>query len=140
MKQTLILLLFWAQLSYGQGSDVWKTVHEKFPGEPAVYVERSEVLNLVLEADTIRAWSDYSQDMLHLKEQSDIFSDRRIYGSSFKEIADIRAKTLVWENSRYKERSVTNFKKNDNRSDGVFYDDSYYYSFDFPAVTTQSRT
>jgi transglutaminase-like putative cysteine protease len=124
---------------YGQ-SDVWKTMHEKFPGEPAVYVERSEVLNLVLEGDSIKAWSDLTQDMLHLKDQTGVYSDRKIYGSSFREIADIKAKTLVWDKSRYKEMSVTNFRKNDSRSDGVFYDDSYYYSFDFPAVESQNRT
>jgi len=126
--------------AYGQGSDVWKKLSEKFPGEPAVYVERSEVLNLILEGDSIKAWSDLTQDMLHLKEQSDVYSDKRIYGSSFREVADIKAKTLVWDKSRYKEMSVTSFKKNDSRSEGVFFDDSYYYSFDFPAVATQSRT
>lgn len=136
----IMLLVVLAGTAYGQGPDIWNTLHEKFPGEPAVYVERAETLNLILEGDSIKAWSDYTQDMLHLKEQSDVFSDKRIYGSSFREIADIRAKTLVWEKSRYKERNVTSFKRNDGGSDGVFYDDSYYYSFDFPAVATRSRT
>jgi transglutaminase-like putative cysteine protease len=124
----------------GQGSDIYKTLHQKFPGEPAVYVERSEVLNLVLEGDSVKVWSDLTQDMLHLKDQTEIFADKKIYGSSFTEIADIKAKTLVWDKSRYKEMSVTSFKKNDSHSDGIFYDDSYYYSFDFPSVASQSRT
>ena len=125
---------------FSQGSDIWKRLHQKFPGEQAVYVERSEVLNLILEGDSIRAWSDLTQDMLHLKDQSGIFADNKIYGSSFNEIADIKAKTLIWDKSRYKEMSVTSFKKNDSRSSGIFYDDSYYYSFDFPSVASQSRT
>src|ERR1044071_6961776 len=126
--------------AYGQGSDVWKSLHQKFPDEPAVYVERSEVLNLVIEGDSIKAWSDLTQDMLHLKDQTEIFADKKIYGSSFTEIADIKAKTLVWDKSRYKEMSVTSFKKNDSHSEGIFFDDTYYYSFDFPSVTSQSRT
>jgi hypothetical protein len=126
--------------AHGQGSDIWKSLHQKFPDEPAVYVERSEVLNLVLDGDSIKAWSDLTQDMLHLKDQTEIFADKKIYGSSFTEIADIKAKTLVWDKSRYKEMSVTSFKKNDSRSDGIFFDDSYYYSFDFPSVASQSRT
>ncbi|HEX8059431.1 MAG TPA: DUF3857 domain-containing protein [Cyclobacteriaceae bacterium] len=124
----------------GQGSDIYKTLNQKFPGEPAVYVERSEVLNLVLEGDSVRAWSDLTQDMLHLKDQTDMFADKKIYGSSFTEIKDIKAKTLVWDKSRYKEMSVTSFKRNDSQSSGIFYDDSYYYSFDFPSVASQSRT
>lgn len=125
---------------FGQDSDVWKRLHQKFPGEQAVYVERSEVLNLVLEGDSIKAWSELTQDMLHLKDQSDMFADSRIYGSSFTEVADIKAKTLVWERSRYKEMSVTSFKKNSSQASGIFYDDSYYYSFNFPSVASQSRT
>ncbi|HZY82521.1 MAG TPA: transglutaminase-like domain-containing protein [Cyclobacteriaceae bacterium] len=139
VKLLSAFLLCAAGAAYGQ-SDVWKKMQGKFPGEPAVYVERSEVLNLVLEGDSIKAWSDLMQDMLHLKDQSDVYSDKRIYGSSFREISDIKAKTLVWDKNRYKEMNVTNFKKNDSRSDGVFYDDSYYYSFDFPSVESQSRT
>ncbi|MEI9918652.1 MAG: transglutaminase-like domain-containing protein [Bacteroidota bacterium] len=124
----------------GQGSDIYKSLNQKFPGEPAVYVERSEVLNLVLDGDSIKAWADLTQDMLHLKDQTEMYSDKKIYGSSFTEIADIKAKTLVWDRSRYKEMSVTSFKKNDSHSEGIFYDDSYYYSFDFPSVASQSRT
>ena len=135
-----VIMAFGIGAAKGQGSDIWKSLHQKFPGEPAVYVERSEVLNLVLDGDSIKAWSDLTQDMLHLKDQTDIFADKKIYGSSFTEIADIKAKTLVWDRSRYKEMSVTSFKKNDSRSDGIFYDDSYYYSFNFPSVASQSRT
>lgn len=139
MKGSLTLFVFVALSASGQ-SDVWKALQQKFPGEPAVYVERSEVLNIVLEGDSIRAWGDLTQDMLHLKEQSGVYADKRIYGSSFTEIADIKAKTLVWDRSRYKEMNVTSFKKNDSRADGIFYDDSYYYTFNFPSVASQNRT
>ncbi len=135
-----MLMIASVESGFAQGSDVYKNLSQKFPGEPAVYVERSEVLNLVLEGDSIKAWNDLTQDMLHLKDQTEIFSDKKIYGSSFTEIADIKAKTLVWEKSRYKEMSVKSFKKNDSQSSGIFFDDSYYYSFDFPSVASQSRT
>jgi hypothetical protein len=35
---------------------------------------------------------------------------------------------------------VSDFKKNSDRDRGIFYDDSYYYSFDFPAVASRNRT
>jgi Transglutaminase-like superfamily/Domain of Unknown Function with PDB structure (DUF3857) len=136
----IVAMLIAVSHVYGQGSEVWRAAQQKFPGEPAVYLERSEVLNIVLEGDSIKAWTDVSQDILHLKDQTDMFSDKRIYGSSFREIVGIKARTLVWEKNRYREMSVSTFKKNDSRSDGVFYDDSYYYSFDFPSVSSQNRT
>ncbi len=126
--------------AHSQGSDVWKKLQQKFEGEPAVYVERSEVLNIVLDGDSVKAWTESTQDILHLKDQTGAYSSKRIYGSSLTEIADIRAKTLVWDKNRYREMNVSSFKKNDSRSEGVFYDDSYYYSFDFPSVSSQNRT
>jgi hypothetical protein len=140
VKLFVIVLMNFGFLGSQAQSDVWKTLHEKFPGEPAVYVERSEVLNIILDGDSVTAWNELTQDMLHLKDQSEMFTDKRIYGSSFTEIADIKAKTLVWDKSRYKEMSVTSFKKNDSRGDGIFYDDSYYYSFNFPSIASQNRT
>ncbi|HEY3402681.1 MAG TPA: transglutaminase-like domain-containing protein, partial [Ohtaekwangia sp.] len=52
----------------------------------------------------------------------------------------IRAKTLIWDKNRYKEMNVSDFKKNSDRDRGIFYDDSYYYSFNFPAVASRNRT
>lgn len=124
----------------GQSSDVWQSLKDKFPDEPAVYVERTEVLNIQVEGDSLKIFSDVSEDMLHLKEQTDVFSGKRVYGSHFSQVNNIKARTLVWEKNRYKEMNVTDFKKNSDRDRGIFYDDSYYYSFNFPAVASRNRT
>jgi len=55
-------------------------------------------------------------------------------------VKDIKAKTLVWDKSRFKEMTVSDFKKNSDRDDGIFYDDSYYYSFKYPSVASGNRT
>ena len=128
----LILLPGSFLVSKAQSSDVWQQFKDKFPDEPAVFVERSEVLNIIPTGDSLRAYLDVTEDVLHLKEQTDMFSGKRVYGSHFNQVANIKAKTLVWDKNRYKEMNVSNFKKNIDRSAGIFYDDSYYYSFDFP--------
>ncbi len=127
-------------VAWGQGSDVWNKMREKFPTEAAVYVQRSELLNLVLEGDSIKAWNELSQDILLLKDFAGSSPDRRIYGHGFCEITDVKAKTLVWDRNRYREMNVSGFKKNDSQSSGVFYDDSYYISFNFPAIAAANRT
>ncbi len=136
----LILLPGSFLVSKAQSSDVWQQFKDKFPDEPAVFVERSEVLNIIPTGDSLRAYLDVTEDVLHLKEQTDMFSGKRVYGSHFNQVANIKAKTLVWDKNRYKEMNVSNFKKNSDRSAGIFYDDSYYYSFDFPSVASRNRT
>jgi transglutaminase-like putative cysteine protease len=112
----------------------------KFPEDPAVFVERSEVLSIVVKNDSLQIFTDIVEDKLHLKEQSDIYSSGRVYGSHFNQIKDIKAKTLIWDKSRFKEMAVSDFKKNSDRDDGIFYDDSYYYSFKYPSVASGNRT
>jgi transglutaminase-like putative cysteine protease len=120
--------------------DLYETVRQKFPDAPAAYVERSEVLNLTVDGDSLRIQSQIFEDMLHLKDQTDAFSGRRVYGSHFTKIKDLKAKTLVRDKNKYKEIHVQNFARNSDHSSGIFYDDSYYYAFDFPAVAAKNRT
>jgi transglutaminase-like putative cysteine protease len=139
---TLVLVLTFGILQHGiaQNSDVFKTMKGKFPEDPAVYVERSEVLSILLKNDSLEIFTDITEDKLHLKEQSDAYASGRVYGSHFNQVKDIKAKTLVWDKSRFKEMTVSDFKKNSDRDDGIFYDDSYYYSFKYPSVASGNRT
>lgn len=135
----ILFLSVW-QMSNAQTTDVYPYFKEKFPDEPAVYVERSEVLNLLVDGDSLRAFSDVTEDMLLLKEQADLFADKRVYGSHFTKVENLKAKTLVWEKNRYRDMNVSSFKKNSDVDRGIFYDDSYYYSFSFPAAASRNRT
>jgi transglutaminase-like putative cysteine protease len=121
-------------------SDLYKTFKQKFPDDPAVFVERSEVLTIQMKDDSLQVFTDVSEDILHLKEQSEAYASGRVYGSHFNQVKDIKAKTLIWDKSRYREMSVSDFKKNSDRDAGIFYDDSYYYSFNYPSVSNGNRT
>jgi len=136
----LTLLLFALQQGNAQSSDVYKTLKSRFPEDPAVFVERSEILSILVKNDSLEIFADVTEDILHLKEQADAFSAGRVYGSHFNQVKDIKAKTLIWDKSRFKEMNVSGFKKNSDRDAGIFYDDSYYYSFNYPSVAMGNRT
>jgi transglutaminase-like putative cysteine protease len=124
----------------GQDADQWQQLKQKYPGEAAVYLERSETLSIIPKGDSLNVYSDVFEDILYLKEQSEIFANRRVHGSHFTEVEDLKAKTLVWEKSRHKELTVSNFARKFDTDDGIFYDDSYYYSVSFPSVAPRNRT
>lgn len=135
-----MILACMATTLFGQSSDVYQQYKEKFPDEPAVYIDHSETLNILVNGDSLRVFADVNEDLLLLKEQSDVFSGKRVYGSHFTQVENIKAKTLIWDKNRYNEMNVSDFKKNSDRDRGIFYDDSYYYSFNFPAVASRNRT
>lgn len=126
--------------TYSQDAELWQKLKTQYPEDPAVFIDRSEVLNLTVEGDSLRVYTDVTEDIMHLKEQTEAYSGRKVYGSHFSQVADIKAKTLVWEKNRYREVGVSDFKKNSDRDRGIFYDDSYYYSFNFPSVASRNRT
>ena len=126
--------------TYAQDGELWQKLKAQYPEEPAVFIERSEVLNLAVHGDSLKVYSDVTEDIMHLKEQTEAYSGRKVYGSHFSQVGDIKAKTLVWEKNRYREVGVSDFKKNSDRDRGIFYDDSYYYTFNFPSVASRNRT
>lgn len=134
-----IVLLSMAVVSHAQ-NEVWEKIHTKFPDAPTVFVERSETLNILVEGDSLKVYSDVLEDVLHLKSQTDLFYSKRVYGNHFNQVDNLKAKTLVWDRNKYKEMNVSDFKKNSDRQHGIFYDDSYYYSFNFPSVASGNRT
>jgi transglutaminase-like putative cysteine protease len=136
---SILLSVFANLIVYGQ-DDLFVKYKTKYPDEPAVFVERSEVMNIQIDGDSLKIYSDVLEDILHLKEQSEAYASKRVYGSHFNQVENIKAKTLLWEKNRYKEMQVSDFKRNSDRGEGVFFDDSYYYTFNFPSVSLRNRT
>jgi transglutaminase-like putative cysteine protease len=141
IKKVIVMMLIGAPfVALGQKGEFFETYKAEFPDEPAIFVDRSEVMTLTIEKDSLRISSDHSQEILHLKEQTDAYASNRVHGSFFSHVKDIKAKTLVWDKNKYRELPVSDFKKNSDREDYVFYDDSYYYTFNFPSVASGNRT
>jgi len=145
IKKCVILCLLvtqvicWATVK-AQNDNVWDSYEKQFPDERAIFVDRAEVLTLYVDGDSLRASSDETEDILYLKDQGESASAKRVYGSHFTQVQDIKAKTLIWDKSRYREMKVSEFKKNSDHDGSVFYDDSYYYAINFPSVASHNRT
>lgn len=134
------LLLLISLAGFGQSNDVWTLMNSKFSDEPAVFIDRSEILNLEVVDDSLRAYAEVLEDILYMKDQADMFSSKRVYGSYFNQISNLKAKTLIWNKDKYKELPVSDYKKNSERTSGIFYDDSYYYSFNLPSLAARNRS
>lgn len=135
-----VWLMCCAGLAQAQTAEVWEKIKARYPDEGAVFLDRSEVLTLYVEGDSLRGYTDVNEELIHLKDQLDSYSSRKVYGSYFHQVANLKAKTLVWDKNRYREVEVNGFTKTNARGDGVFYDDSYYYAFNFPSLAMRNRT
>lgn len=142
-RMLLPMLLFLVMLTSltGNAQNNMVTLYQKkFPDAPAAFTDRSETLTILVKGDSLEVFTDVVEDIIHLKNQTDVYASGKVYGSHFNQVKNIKAKTLVWEKNKFKEMNVSNFKKNSERDRSIFYDDSYNYSFDYPSVTLGNRT
>ncbi len=137
---TALLVGVSATTAWSQESDLFKKVKAQYPDVPAIYMERSQVLNFVVAHDSLTSYTDTQESMLLLKENVESFTKHRIYGSDFEKVVNLEARTAVWNGSRYKDLPITDFKKKRDDDNAVFFDDSYFYSFSFPAVAAGNQT
>ena len=112
----------------------------KYPDEMAIYLHFNRDVTIDLIGDSVKVESNQYYDMLHLNEQSSIFSKDKIFTSHFLKILNLEAKTMVPQKKRYKVMEVDRFVRKDEISSGIFYDDSQSTSFVFPAVQPGART
>jgi hypothetical protein len=137
---TVLVVLCMPWVGRTQGTEVWQQYRDKYPEEPAVYLNRSETINILLKGDSLQVIAAQYDEVLHLKDNSDVFVSQRVHGSGFSEVSNLKASTFVWDKGKYKEVKVSNFLKNADSGDGIFYDDSYYYTFSFPSIAPNNRT
>lgn len=140
MRYISFVFLFVVNLGWSQTNELYTKYKSLYPDEAAVYLERSELLTILLEKDTLRGFTEITEDLLILKDQAETFSGRKVYGSSFNNVRDLTANTLVWDKGKYKTLAVKDFTRNSERGQSIFFDDSYNIAFNFPAITAQCRT
>src|SRR5438874_290828 len=119
MTMKKILWCWWVAflpaIAFSQTSELFQTYKRQYPDEPGIYLNRSEVLSILLEKDSLKVFSEVTEDLLVLKEQAEMFASKKVYGSHFNQVKNISAKTLVWDKNRYKSLEASDFKKNSDR-------------------------
>jgi hypothetical protein len=136
----IIVALLASNVALAQSNYLPAEIRKRFPDESVVFLERSSTITFSLEGDSLKAHTDISEDLFHLKNQTDNYTNRRVYGSSFMKVDKLKAKTLVWEKNKYKEVPVSGWTKSSSADDNIFYDDSYYYTCNYPSVAADNRT
>lgn len=116
-------------------------IKSNFPGELAVYLNKSEHMNIDLIHDSVIVNTEVYSEMLHLSDKSNIYAEKSIYESKFVEVSDIEAKTLSpTKKDKYESIKVSHFKTQNDMGGSVFYDDSKRTSFVFPNIKEGAKT
>jgi hypothetical protein len=126
--------------AFAQETDLYQAMKQKYPDQQAVYINKNRNLSFFFKGDSLQAQEVFEEELLILKNITEEFVRSKVYGSSLTPVSDIVAKTFAWDGKKFKEQDVKSFQKTSEADDGIFFDDSYQYSFVFPSVTPGNRT
>ena len=114
--------------------------YDKYPDEAAIYTLRKQEVNYTLVNDSIVTTILVYEELLHLGDNTGRYAGEKVYTSSFIEVSNLKAYTLVPEKRKYKKIDVVEFKKSFDTNSGVFYDDTKEISFTYPSVQKGVKT
>ena len=128
MKKVLFIVLILPILVFSQD----------FSNEDYIYLKRHEHIKIELKKNKFNIIQDVSEQAEFLTSNSLFYANEYIGYSNFSEIKDIEAFTFI--PSTNKKIKVDYFETKQHFDNMVFYDDTEYTNFVFPAVTVGAIT
>ncbi len=137
-----VLYFCMALVSYGapKPEDEFMTFRKKYPDEAAIYVVRKQEVNYRLVDDVVVTTIYVYEELLHLGDNTTRYAGDKVYTSSFVEVSDLKAYTLVPQKKKYNKVDVVDFKESYDANSDVFYNDTKEISFTYPSVQKGVKT
>ncbi len=145
MKQNIFSLVFLGTIflgiisTYGQHSSQYSEIKEEYPDARIVRLKEEVEIRISLVEDSIVISKDYFEEKIYLDETANYGSKESIHYSSFFEIENLEASSFSYENGKYKELKVEEFKEKDELNK-FFYDDNRTINFIYPNLKKGSKT
>jgi hypothetical protein len=107
----------------------------RYPGNPVITESawRDVTISLSKAGVPEMKFAEYSS-LYVLTDNATVLSDSKEYFNTRLEVKDLSAYSLVPAGNSYRKYPVTNFTKTQELGNGVFYDDTYMYIFNFPSA------
>lgn len=135
----VFLLLITSSLIYGQYSPELEKYKLLYPKSNAVTLNSNSVVRITMKDDEVQIFEDLSVETLYLNATARYNSERSISYSSFYEINKLKASSFVYEDGKYKEKKISDFKTSDEFTES-FHDDIKSISFVYPNLSKGAKS
>ncbi len=143
MRQRLTkILLFGLLISshlHAQESQDYKHYSKLYPNANSVRLNQETIVKIDLDSDGINITQKFLEEDLYLDNGASLGAKRSLRFSSFFELEKVEASTYSYNNGKYQEIEVTDFKEKDEL-DNSFYDDSKSLNFIFPNLKKGAKS
>jgi len=124
---------------FSQQSKEFNLYKKLYPKERLVRLNQDTNITIKLEDNDIKITQEFFEEDLYLDEGANFNAKKALSFSSFFELEKVEASTFNYENKKYKEIKVEDFKEKDEM-DNSFYDDAKSLNFIFPSLKKGSKS
>lgn len=115
-------------------------LREQYPDETVVFTKQYEDYDIQKVGDSLVIRVKHTEEMAFLGDNVAPYTKDQVYTSSFSTAKNVVAKTLIPTKRKWEEVLVNEFRTVADGDNSVFFDDSEYISFTYPAVKKNTKT
>lgn len=137
--QSSFLLLFGLTQIVGQTNPESEKYRALYPDDDMVYTINEIHLKIEYKKSELLVTEHTIEERLYLTDKASMFSKKSVSYSSFFELEKIEASSYKWDNNKYIEHKVKDFRTKDEL-DGSFHDDVKSVNFLYSNLVKDSKT
>ncbi|WP_339916104.1 DUF3857 domain-containing protein [Yeosuana marina] len=139
MRILIVLFIVIGLKGFSQESKEFNLYKKLYPNASSVRLNQDTEITIKLEAQNINITQEFSEEDLYLNEGANLNSKRALHFSSFFELENVEASSFTYDDGKYKEIEVKDFKQKDELNQS-FYDDTKSLNFIFPNLKKGSKS
>jgi transglutaminase-like putative cysteine protease len=117
------------------------SLSKQYPDELAIYLNKKKTIFLDIQADTLTINTENFSEMIYLKDNANILSEKEIYYSGMLKVTDVEAKCMIPKgDGGMKTIKVTEFIDEDVQERGIFFNDSKVKKFIYPSLQKGAKS
>lgn len=139
MRILSFIIICLSMTCFGQQSEEFKRFKNLYPNANSVTINKETKITIKLNDESINVTQEFIEEDLYLDEGASRNSKRSLHFSSFFELENVEASSLIFSDGKYKEIEVKEFTEKDEL-DQSFYDDSKSLNFIFPNLQKGAKS
>lgn len=141
-KSTLILFFagLCASVIAQTPAEEFRAIKAQFPDQEFVYTNYKYSIALALDNDDVEISYESIEEGICLNDNYTQYIENSVYASSFREIDELEAYTLVPGSKKYSKEKVDEFAEHTITDGNIFHDDSKEVTFNYPKMQRGAKT
>lgn len=115
-------------------TEEFRAIKEQFPDQEFVFTNYKYSIALALDNDDVVITSESIEEGICLNDNYTQYIENSVYASSFREIENLEAYTLVPGAKKYSKEKVDEFSEHTITDGNIFHDDSKKITFNYPKM------